>query len=582
MTSFHRSMPDEVIQCVIQYIHEARDRDAVSRVCRRWYELDAESRKHVSIAFCYSTTPERLFERFPNLESLKLKGKPRAAMFNLIPENWGGYVTPWVNLLYRFGNLNSLHFRRMIVRDSDLEAIALVKGGILQSLKLDKCSGFSTDGLLHIARSCRDLKHLFLQESNIEQRSGEWLHELATNNKELRTFSFYLTELDEIDYRDLELIARNCPLGSLKVGELDPRDIANLFRVARGLEEFSGGGSLDELDPDAYPVLSFPPRLFYLGMNYMGPAEMPLVFPIAHLLKTLDLLCALLGREDTSMLIQRCPNLEVLEVRNVIGDEGLETLAVHCKRLKRLRIERGEDEGFADEQGVITQRGLIALSVGCRELEYLAVYVSDITNEALGSIGANMRNLLDFRLVLLDKEEMVTDLPLDDGVRTLLVGCRLLKRFALYLRKGGLSDRGLQYVGEYSQNVTWMLLGHLGQTDEGLLAFSRGCPNLQKLEMRGCLFSGRALAQAALQMRSLRYLWVQGYNASQNGHELLDMARDHWRIEIIPARQEIIVVDEQRHLQAHPAHVFAYYSLAGLRTDYPEDGSVVPLHVPQL
>jgi hypothetical protein len=28
---------------------------------------------------------------------LKLKGKPRAAMFNLISEDWGGYVMPWVN-----------------------------------------------------------------------------------------------------------------------------------------------------------------------------------------------------------------------------------------------------------------------------------------------------------------------------------------------------------------------------------------------------------------------------------------------------------------------------------------------------
>jgi coronatine-insensitive protein 1 len=28
---------------------------------------------------------------------LKLKGKPRAAMFNMILEDWGGYVMPWVN-----------------------------------------------------------------------------------------------------------------------------------------------------------------------------------------------------------------------------------------------------------------------------------------------------------------------------------------------------------------------------------------------------------------------------------------------------------------------------------------------------
>ncbi|KAB2078647.1 hypothetical protein ES319_A06G177900v1 [Gossypium barbadense] len=62
----------------------------------RWYELDAVTRKHISILLCSTTSPDRLLRRFRHLESLKLKGKPRAAMFNLIPEDWGGHVTPWV------------------------------------------------------------------------------------------------------------------------------------------------------------------------------------------------------------------------------------------------------------------------------------------------------------------------------------------------------------------------------------------------------------------------------------------------------------------------------------------------------
>ena len=151
-------MSDEVLGCVMPYIHDPKDRDAVSQVCRRWYELDALTRKHITIALCYTTTPERLRRRFIHLESLKLKGKPRAAMFNLIPEDWGGYVTPWVReIADSFNCLRSLHFRRMIVVDSDLELLARARGRVLQSLKLDKCSGFSTDGLFHIGRSCRYL-----------------------------------------------------------------------------------------------------------------------------------------------------------------------------------------------------------------------------------------------------------------------------------------------------------------------------------------------------------------------------------------------------------------------------------------
>ena len=151
-----KTTTDLVLDCVMPYIHDPKDRDAVSQVCKRWYELDSLTRKHVTIALCYTTTPDRLRRRFPHLESLKLKGKPRAAMFNLIPEDWGGYVTPWVKEIEKyFDCLKSLHFRRMIVRDSDLALLAESRGHVLQALKLDKCSGFSTDGLFHIGQSCR-------------------------------------------------------------------------------------------------------------------------------------------------------------------------------------------------------------------------------------------------------------------------------------------------------------------------------------------------------------------------------------------------------------------------------------------
>ncbi|KAJ7964037.1 Coronatine-insensitive protein 1 [Quillaja saponaria] len=491
-------MSDLVAECVMPYIHDPKDRDAVSLVCKRWYDLEAVTRKHVTIALCYTTSPERLRRRFPNLESLRLKGKPRAAMFNLIPEDWGGYVTPWVReIVESFRSLKSLHFRRMIVRDSDLELLARSRGHELHALKLDKCSGFSTDGLLHICRTCRNLKTLFLEESSIIENGGEWLHELALSNTVLETLNFYLTDLTNVNVRDLELIARNCcSLVSVKINDCEILNLVSFFRAASALEEFCGGLFNDH--PDSYNAVTLPPNLCRLGLSYMSRNEMPIVFPFANLLKRLDLLYALLDTEDHCTLIQRCPNLEVLEARNVIGDRGLEVLARSCKRLRRLRIERGADEGMEDEEGVVSQRGLIALSQGCLELEYMAVYVSDITNESLEYIGTYLKNLCDFRLVLLDREEVITDLPLDNGVRALLRGCEKLRRFALYLRAGGLTDLGLRFIGEYSQNIRWMLLGYVGESDAGLLEFSRGCPSLQKLEMRGCSFSERALAVAAV------------------------------------------------------------------------------------
>uniref|UniRef100_A0A1D1YFG0 Coronatine-insensitive protein 1 n=1 Tax=Anthurium amnicola TaxID=1678845 RepID=A0A1D1YFG0_9ARAE len=574
MMSF--GISDLALECVMGYIDDPRDRDAISQVCRRWYHLDSITRKHITIAICYSTTPERLRKRFPRLESLKLKGKPRAAMFNLIPEDWGGYAGPWVKeIADSFNCIKSIHFRRMIVQDADIEVLVRARGHVLIALKLDKCSGFSTNALTQIARSCRCLKTLFLEESSIIENDGEWLHELAVNNTVLESLNFYMTELRAVSCQDLVLIAKNCKfLTSLKISECDVSDLVNFFNAATALEEFGGGSFNEQGEAKKYQHVRFPPRLCRLGLTYMGSDEMSIIFPFAANVKKLDLQFTFLSTEDHCQLIQQCPNLEVLEVRNVIGDRGLEIVAQRCKKLRRLRIERGEDE-YEDEQGKVSHRGLSAVAEGCLELEYVAVYVSDITNAALECFGTFSKNLCDFRLVLLDREERITDLPLDNGVRALLRGCTKLRRFALYLRQGGLTDVGLRYIGEFSKNIRYMLLGYVGESDEGLLGFSTGCPDLQKLELRGCCFSEGALARAVMQLTSLRYIWVQGYNASSDGSDLLAMARRFWNIEFIPPQKHYLEDPTGIIPFEQPAHILAYYSLAGKRSDYPD--TVVPI-----
>lgn len=270
-------------------------------------------------------------------------------------------------------------------------------------------------------------------------------------------------------------------------------------------------------------------------------------------------------------------SLEFTQARNVIGDRGLEILARNCKKLRRLRVEHGDDD--EDEHGRLTQKGLSALAQGCPELEYLAAYVSDITNTALETIGTFSKNLSDFRLVLLDNEERITDSPLDNGVRALLMGCPKLRRFAFHVRPGDLSDAGLGYIGKYSNNISWMQLGGVGETDAGLMEFSTGCPSLQKLEMVHCCFSEHALGQAVLRLRSLRYIWVHGYKSSALGSDLFRMFRPYWNIEFTPPGQ-FVVYDEfgqpdEAGPTEPPAQIFAYYSLAGQRTDYP--ATVIPL-----
>lgn len=258
-------------------------------------------------------------------------------------------------------------------------------------------------------------------------------------------------------------------------------------------------------------------------------------------------------------------------MRDVIGDRGLQVVAQTCKKLQRLRVERGDDDqgGLEDEQGRISQVGLIAIAQGCPELTYWAIHVSDITNAALEAVGTCSRNLNDFRLVLLDREAHITEMPLDNGVRALLRGCTKLRRFAFYVRPGALSDVGLGYIGEFSKSIRYMLLGNVGESDNGIVQLSKGCPSLQKLELRGCFFSEHALAMAALELKSLRYLWVQGFRSSPTGTDLMAMVRPFWNI-------EYIVPDQDEPFPEHQKQILAYYSLAGRRTDCPP--SVTPLY----
>ncbi|BAD81943.1 COI1 [Oryza sativa Japonica Group] len=578
--SFDDWVPDEALHLVMGHVEDPRDREAASRVCRRWHRIDALTRKHVTVAFCYAARPARLRERFPRLESLSLKGKPRAAMYGLIPDDWGAYAAPWIDeLAAPLECLKALHLRRMTVTDADIAALVRARGHMLQELKLDKCIGFSTDALRLVARSCRSLRTLFLEECHITDKGGEWLHELAVNNSVLVTLNFYMTEL-KVAPADLELLAKNCKsLISLKMSECDLSDLISFFQTANALQDFAGGAFYEVGELTKYEKVKFPPRLCFLGLTYMGTNEMPVIFPFSMKLKKLDLQYTFLTTEDHCQIIAKCPNLLILEVRNVIGDRGLEVVGDTCKKLRRLRIERGDDDpGLQEEQGGVSQLGLTAVAVGCRELEYIAAYVSDITNGALESIGTFCKNLYDFRLVLLDRERQVTDLPLDNGVCALLRNCTKLRRFALYLRPGGLSDDGLSYIGQYSGNIQYMLLGNVGESDHGLIRFAVGCTNLQKLELRSCCFSERALSLAVLQMPSLRYIWVQGYRASQTGLDLLLMARPFWNIEFTPPSPESfnhMTEDGEPCVDSH-AQVLAYYSLAGRRSDCPQ--WVIPLH----
>lgn len=474
-----------------------------------------------------------------------------------------------------------------MVSDEDLLTLAKERVHKLQKLKLDKCSGFSTDGLEAISHSCRFLRVLFLDESSIEDKGGKWLHWLALHNSSLEVLNFSATSLSNFDLADLDTLAANCKsLSSLKVNDVELNKMTGLLNRATHLKEL--GGILmfgNAVNGQSHDVISLPKGLTSLvGLMYMDDNGddyvNSLIQPLASGLKKLDLQCACLSVEGHCQLLRHCSNLEVLEVLNGIGDEGLEVVANNCKNLRRLRVESG-DKDF--QQGFVTQRGLISIAHGCQNLEYIALYVSNINNAALVAIGEGCPKLRDFRLVLLADDELDPDFPLDTGVRALLVGCSGLTRFALYLRRGSLTDKGMQYIGTFGSNLRWALLGLLGESDMGFSWLADGCPKLERLEMRDCVFTEAGIANSVMKMKALKYIWVQGYIATSEGRDLLAMRKPFWNIEFIPEQRRRGLIGQdllglgnshfeevgENNEQRQPAQFLAYHSLVGRRTDYP-------------
>ena len=70
----------------------------------------------------------------------------------------------------------------------------------------------------------------------------------------------------------------------------------------------------------------------------MSNTELPLLLPRACNLKKLDLQFTFFSAENHCELLHLCTNLEVLEVRNVIGDGGLSMIAQGCLNLEFIAI----------------------------------------------------------------------------------------------------------------------------------------------------------------------------------------------------------------------------------------------------
>ncbi|GJZ95324.1 leucine-rich repeat, cysteine-containing subtype protein [Tanacetum coccineum] len=463
---------EEVLDLVISYIHDVEDRNSVSLVSRMFYEIDGIMRRRLTVHPHYNPNPSRLSKRFPFVQTLTLKGTPSDIIHTYHNDI---RITSWIEqLALEFRYLTELHMRHLVVHDEDLETLARTRGKDLRSLKIKKCKGFSTDGLMHVSKYCNQLRTLCLKYCyRIELKVAIWLHQLALNSTVLERF--HVTNTDISYAEDLTLLAKKCcnSLISFKIGACYLIKLEDAFRYAVRLEHFGGYICDEERELVGF---RFPPSMRSLCIKGFAVTRNSTVLPFLNQIRKLKLVFAHRDEDIQCLLLKRCPNLEVLYTQDVCGYRGLQVISQYCKKLSKLT-----------HYGFVTHVGLIVVAKGCSNLKFLEVrlrYISD--NEAIKCLGTHLKNLRKFRMHLI----------------------KTLESLDISMWHGGLTDVGLEYIGKYGHNLRFLSLTRTGKFDAGLVKLSEGCPKLKKLKLIDCPFSKQAVTSFVLNMPSLRYVWL--------------------------------------------------------------------------
>nr|GFB42560.1 hypothetical protein [Tanacetum cinerariifolium] len=299
-----------VLNCVIPYIQNGDDRNSVSLVCHKLCELE---------------------DWFPE-KKLSID------------------INQWIQeIAVSFRHLKSLHIRHMDVHDSDLELLARTRGRELRVLKISKCKGFSTDGLLHIGKYCNDLRTLCLKGNQFNNKDGNWLHELALQNTGIESLDFRYFNIHDV--KDLTLLANNC------------------CRICDLTE-----------------------------------SSFPFVLPFAHQLRELHLIDVYLDDNSQCLLIKSCPNLEVLYTTTVFGDMGLQVIGRSCKKLLKFKTygclfeyigKYGHNLRYLSlgHLGESAAAGLVCLSKGCPKLRKLEIRSCPFSKQTLAPFVCDIHML---------------------------------------------------------------------------------------------------------------------------------------------------------------------------------------------
>ncbi|XP_024982181.1 protein TRANSPORT INHIBITOR RESPONSE 1-like isoform X1 [Cynara cardunculus var. scolymus] len=563
------SLPEEVLEHVFSFITLDKDRNAVSLVCKSWYEIERWCRRRIFVGNCYAVSPSIMTRRFPEVRSVELKGKPHFADFNLVPEGWGGFACPWISEMSRaYPWLEEIRLKRMVVTDESLELISTSFKNF-KVLVLSSCEGFSTDGLAAIAANCRNLRKLDLRESEVMDLSGHWLSHFPNTCTSLESLNIACLG-SEVSFSALErLVGRSPNLKILRLNRAVPLEkLSTLLCRAPQLVELGTGAYSSGIRSDVYSSLS----KAFLGCKELkglsgfwdvDPSYLLAFYSVCSRLTSLNLSYATIRSPDITKVISQCPNLQRLWVLDHVEDSGLNAVALSCKDLRELRVFPS-DPYIADANVTLTEQGLVSVSEGCPKLQSVLYFCRQMSNSALITIARNRPNLICFRLCVIEPRapDYLTLEPLDVGFGAIVEHCKELRRLSL---SGLLTDRVFEYIGRHAKRLEMLSIAFAGNSDLGLHHVLSGCDGLRKLEIRDCPFGDKALLANVAKLETMRSLWMSSCAVSYGACKFLSQKMPMLNVEVIDENGSL----DSRFDSCPVEKLYIYRTVAGPRSDMP-------------
>nr|GLL49032.1 transport inhibitor response 1-like protein [Ipomoea trifida] len=560
---------ENVLENVLCFLTDRRDRNAAALVCKAWYKVEAMTRSEVFIGNCYAVSPQRVSRRFGRVKSVSIKGKPRFADFSLLPPDWGAYFSRWVaTMAEAYCALEKVYLKRMFVTDDDLVVLSRSFPNF-KELVLVCCEGFGTSGLSVVASQCRQIKVLDLLECEVVDNEVDWFSCFPEDKTCLESLIFDCVDC-EVNFEALEqLVARSPSLKKLGLNRfVSPEQLYRLIVRAPQLTHLGTGAygpfeilAMVEHEPDYASAFAACKSLVSLsGFRDFFPDHLRAIYPICANLTSLNFSYASIYYEQVIEIISHCHKLQVFWVLDSVCDEGLKAVAATCRDLRELRVFPVNPQEAAD--GPVSEVGLLAIAEGCRKLQSILYFCQKMTNAAVVAMSKNCPDLMVFRLCIMGRHrpDYLTGKPMDEGFGAIVENCKKLTRLAL---SGLLTDQAFGYIGQYGKSLRTLSVAFAGGSDAGLKHVLDGCPKLQKLEVRDSPFGDLALRAGLHRFYNMRFLWMSSCKASRECCEKIARELPHLVVEVIDRDDEGMDRNDVDTL-------YMYRSLDGPRTDAPK------------